>query len=189
MTQLKLTKDQIQKLGLTLVGFVVLLYVYFSFFLGPLNRSRNAALATIKDKQAKLDSSKTNLTKAATLEQQAKAATARFAALKTVNAEGAPIAWFPPRMKLFFANQQIDKAVARLESNSVFKQPELSGWLKYSWLIDLPQADYATLGKAITELENTEPLLAVTKLSIHIAPDQPEFQQAVLTVTNTIQKQ
>lgn len=189
MNQLGLKKDQIQKVGLTLVGFVILLYIYFSFFLGPLNHSRSAALTAIKEKQGKLASSKNNLSKAANLEQQAKAATARFAALKSLNSEGAPIAWFPPRMKVFFANQQIDKAVARLESSAVFKQPELAAWLKYNWVIDLPQADYGTLGKAVAELENAEPLLSVTKVSIHASADQPEFQQVVLMATNTIQKQ
>lgn len=189
MSQFKLSKDQIQKVALTGVGFVILLYVYFSFFLGPLNRSRNAMLSTIADKKSKLDSSQENLTKTAKLEQQAKAATLRFAALKALSPEGAPIAWFPPRMKSFFANQQIDKATARLENNTAFKQAELANWMKYVWLIDIPQADYGRLGKAIAELENTEPLLAVTKLSIRISGEQPEFQQVVLSASTIIPKQ
>ena len=189
MSQVRLSKDQIQKVALTLVGFVILLYVYFSFFLGPLNRSRNAMLATIADKQSKLNSSQENLTKTAKLEQQAKTATGRFATLKALSPEGAPIAWFPPRMKSFFANQQIDKATARLENSVAFKQPELANWMKYVWLIDVPQADYGKLGKTIAELENTEPLLAITKLSIRFAADQPEFQQVVLSATTVIPKQ
>lgn len=189
MSALRLTKDQIQKVSLTLVGFVILLYVYFSFFLGPLNRSRNSMLATIQDKQAKLNSSQENLAKTAKLEQQAKAATQRFAALKALSPEGAPIAWFPPRIKTFFANQQIDKAVARLENTSAFKQPELAAWMKYGWLIDIPQADYARLGAAIAELENAEPLLAITKFSIKATSEQPEFQQIVLSATTVIEKQ
>ena len=36
------------KLTLTLVGFVILLFVYFSFFLGPLSRSRNAMTANTR---------------------------------------------------------------------------------------------------------------------------------------------
>jgi hypothetical protein len=186
---MQLKKDQIQKVALSAVGFVILLFIYFTFFLGPLNRSRGSMLAAIKDKQGKLNSSKNELSRASSLEQQAKAATTRFATLKALNPEGAPIAWFPPRMKVFFANQQIDKAVARLENNSTFKQPELAAWLKYSWFIDLPQADYGTLGKAIAELENTEPLLSVSKVTIHASPDQPEYQQVMLTATNVIQKQ
>ena len=117
MNRFKLKKDQIQKIGLSFVGFVFLLFVYFSFFLGPLNRSRNTTLIAMKDRQTKLEASKTDLSKAATLEQQAKSATTRFAALKRLNPEGAPIAWFPPRIKVFFANQHIDKAVARLETS------------------------------------------------------------------------
>src|SRR5436305_14516787 len=148
MTANKLNKDQIKKVGLTAVGFVILLYVYFSFFLGPLNRSRNTMLTAIAEKRAKINSSQENLSKTAKLEQQAKSATTRFAALKALNPEGAPIAWFPPRMKTFFANQQIDKVVARLEGSSGFKSSELLGWLQYTWMIELPQTDYATVGKA-----------------------------------------
>lgn len=188
MMPLKINKDQVQKLALSAIGFVVLLYVYFSFFLGPLNKSRDAMLVKINDRQSKLSASKGEIARAANLEQQAAKATARFAALKALNPEGAPIAWFPPRIKAFFANQQIDKAFARLESNTPFKQSELSSWQKYSWIIDLPAADFGALGTAIAELENTEPLLSVTKIKIQTFPDQPEFQQVTLTAATIMQK-
>jgi len=182
------TKDQIKKLSLSAIGFVFLLYVYFTFFLGPLNRSRDGMLLKIKDLQSKLDSSKEEMTKAVKLEQRAKTSTSRFAALKAFNPEGAPIAWFPPRIRAFFADQQIDKAVARLEGSSGFKQAELSEWMKYSWIIDLPRADYGTLGRAIAELENTNPLLSITRLSIHTLPEQPQFQHVDLAAVNVIEK-
>src|SRR5712691_11797531 len=60
----KLSKGQIQKLALSVMGFVFLLYVYFTFFLGPLNKSRSTTLATIEDRQKKLDSSKSEMVKA-----------------------------------------------------------------------------------------------------------------------------
>jgi hypothetical protein len=184
----KLSKDQIKKLSLSAMGFVFLLYVYFTFFLGPLQKARAGTLAQIADRQTKIDSSKTEVAKAANLERQAKDAMTRFAALKALSPEGAPIAWFPPHMKTFFANQGIDRAVARLESNSNFKQTELAAWTKYNWLVDLPQADFAALGKSIAELENTEPLLSVTKLSIHVQPEQPQFQQVAIAVTTAVVK-
>src|SRR5436853_6395566 len=160
----KLSKDQIKKLALSAMGFVVLLYVYFSFFLGPLQKIRDATLSQIADRQKKIDSSKSEVTKASALERQAKDAMARFAALKALTPEGAPIAWFPPRIKTFFASQQIDRAVARLESNTNFKQNELAAWTKYNWLIELPQADFTALGASIAELESTQPLLAIYTL-------------------------
>ena len=186
--KIKIKKDQVQKLALSSIGFFILLYVYFNFFLGPLNKSRDAMLLKIDEQQRQLSDSKSEITKAANLEQQAAKAKERFAALKDLNPEGAPIAWFPPRIKAFFANQQIDKAFARLESNTAFKQPELAGWLNYTWIIDLPQADFDPLGTAIAELENTEPLLSVTKIKIQTVPDQAEFQQITLTAATIIQK-
>ena len=42
--QAKLNKDQLKKLMLSAMGFVVLVYVYFTFFLGPLNASRDSRL-------------------------------------------------------------------------------------------------------------------------------------------------
>jgi hypothetical protein len=183
-----LNKDQIKKISLSAVGVVFLLYVYFTFFLGPLGRSRNTMLAAINERQAKLSASKGDMAKAANLEREAKTATAKFAALKALNSEGAPIAWFPPRIKVFFANEQIDKANARLETSIAFKEPELSGWMKYNWLVEIPQADYAALGKAIADLENAEPLLSVTKLTIRAQTEQSQFQTVDFVATNYIQK-
>jgi hypothetical protein len=188
MTALGLSKDQIKKISLSAMGFIFLVYVYFNFFLGPLNHSRNTMAAKMKDKQAKLDSSKGEMNQAVTLEHQAKAATTRFAALKALNSEGAPIAWFPPRIKIFFANDRIDKAVARLENSTASKEPELSEWMKYNWVIDIPQADYSALGKAIADLENAEPLLTISKITVHAQPEQGQYQSVDLVVTNFIQK-
>lgn len=188
MKQLKLTKDQIQKLMLSTIGFIVLVYVYFSFFLGPLNRSRDAMLGTINEVQNKIDSSKNEITKASNLEKQATTATTRFAALKALSPEGAPIAWFPPRMKTFFANQQMDKATARLENSVAYKEADLANWMRHNWLIELPQADFSVLGKAVAALENSEPLLSLTRVNIRAVPDDQQFQQVTLTASTAILK-
>ena len=188
MTAPSLSKDQIKKISLSTMGLVFLVYVYFTFFLGPLNRSRDSMLAAMNNMQAKLSSSQSETAKASILEKQAKAATTRFAALKALNSEGAPIAWFPPRVKVFFANEQIDKAVARLENSTTLKEPELAGWMKYNWMINIPQTDYSAIGKAIADLENAEPLLSITKLTIHAQPDQGQFQAVDFVATNFIQK-
>lgn len=188
LSNLSLSKDQIQKLALSSIGFVVLLYVYFSFFLGPLNKSRNSMSVSIIDLQNKVGNSKNELTKTANLEKQASAATTRYAALTNSSPEGAPIAWFPPRMKVFFANLQIDKTTARLENSAPYKEADLSGWLRYNWMLELPQTDFSTLGKAVAELENTEPLLSIHHINIHALANDPQFQQVNLNVATAILK-
>ena len=117
----KLNKDQIQKIILSSLGFVALIYCYFTFFLGPLNKSRATMTQTIADLQAKTASSITEMKKTASLERQAKDATSRYDALKATTAEGAPIAWFPPKMRNFFADQGIEKAGVRLEATTNYK--------------------------------------------------------------------
>jgi hypothetical protein len=184
----KLNPDQLKKVILSSFGFVFLLYVYFTFFLGPLNKSRQVAQATITDLQYKIDNSKNEMAKAANLDKQAKDTTNRYNALKALNPEGAPIAWFPPRIKTFFAGQQIDKAVARLESTGNFKEAELSGWTRYNWVIELPQTDFAMLGQAIAALENAEPLLCINRLSIHLVADQPHFQQVSIAASSAMER-
>ena len=188
MKKVNLSKDQIQKLALSTMGFVVLLYVYFSFFLGPLNKSRSSMMVSINDLQSKIGTSKNEMIKAANLEKQATAATTRYAALTNSSPEGAPIAWFPPRMKAFFSNQQIEKTTARLETSLPYKEADLAGWVRYNWLLDLPQTDFATLGKAIAELENTEPLLSIHHINIRPLADDPQFQQVTLNVATAILK-
>ena len=170
------------------LGLAGLLYVYFTFFLGPLNQSRNSIQAKIKNLQAKVATSKTEISKATKLEETAHAATVRYDALRALSPDGAPIAWFPPRMKNFLAGQQIDKVTTRLETSSAFKEKELVAWNRYLWIIDIPQADFESLGKAIALLENSHPLLSIRKLRIHAAKDDPEMQQIVFTAATIIDK-
>ncbi len=188
MTESKFSRDQIQKMVLSGMGFIVVIYVYFSFFLTPLNRSRVTMERTIADLQAKTAASKGEIQKASNLERQATDATGRFAAYKSLSPEGAPIAWFPPRIKGFFTAQHVEKANARLEASSAYTEPELSAWMRYSWFIDLPQTDFATLGHALAELENTEPLLSVSKITMKALADDPQFQQVSVTANTTILK-
>jgi hypothetical protein len=188
MTPKKLNKDQIQKIALSTLGFIALIYCYFVFFLGPLNKSRALMTQQIANLQAKSASSKNEMKKTSNLELQAKEATGRYEALRATTADGAPIAWFPPKMRIFFGDQGIDKATARLDASGDFQQPELSDWIKDTWTIELPQSDYSALGKAIAELENTEPLLAIQKISIRAVPEEPQYQQVSLAVLTALLK-
>jgi hypothetical protein len=179
----KLNKDQVQKLALSVIGLAGLLYVYFSFFLGPLNNGRANAERTMADLQQKLSSSKTELAKAEKLEREAADATARFAAFQALSPEGAPIVWFPPRVKNLFGSHNVDRVTVRLDSTNSFTEPELAKWSRLTWQVDLPQTDFATVGKALAELENAEPLLAVTRLTIRGAGDNPQFQQVAFVAS------
>ena len=126
-----MNKEQTKKIILGAFGVIGLLYVYFVFFLGPLNKSRYSMAGRMAEFQNKVASSKTEIANVTKLETNARAATARYDALMALYPEGAPIAWFPPRIRVFFSNQQIDKSSARLEGTAGFTEKELSSWNKY----------------------------------------------------------
>ena len=182
----KLSREQIKKIVLGALCLIALLYVYFVFIIGPLNRSEAATQAKITELQGKTASSKTDIAKAGKLEESARAATGHYETLRALSPEGAPIAWFPPRIKTFFAEQHIDRATVRLDSTSACKEKELTAWSRSTWTVDLPQADFVTLGKAIAKLENSEPLLSIKKLTIHGSTETPEVQQIALSVSTLI---
>src|SRR5437763_7926245 len=97
----KFSKDQIKKLALSAMGFVVLLYVYFTFFLGPLQRARDSTLAQIDQMQKKIDGSKGELAKPPTARAQPMTRATGCAAPNDVSRAGAPSPGSPPRGKPF----------------------------------------------------------------------------------------
>src|SRR5947208_15475070 len=123
-------------------GLIGLLYVYFTFVLGPLNNSRNSIQGKINELEQKIATSKAEISKATKLEESAHAATVRYDALRALSPDGAPIAWFPPRMKTFFAGQQIDKVMTRLEHSSVLKEKEVDPWNLYLTIVDWASRDF-----------------------------------------------
>jgi hypothetical protein len=126
------------------------------------------------------------MTKAEKLEREAGAATARFAGLQALSPEGAPIAWFPPRIRTFFGSHKIERVAIRLDNSSPYTEPELAKWSRFTWQFELPQSEFVTVGKALAELENTEPLLAVTRLTMRATGDNPQFQQVTLVASSTM---
>ena len=86
-----MNKEQAKKMLLGGLGLIALIYVYFSFFLGPLNKSRNAVQAKVKDLQTKISTSKTEISKATKLEETAHSATVRYDGLRALSPDGAPI--------------------------------------------------------------------------------------------------
>lgn len=179
-----LTKDQIQKLFLTGMLLVALVYGYSSFLLGPLQRSRADALRGTADLQAKLANAESEIQKCARLEEEARFFTTRFALIQEQIPQGAPIAWFPPAMRNFFAGFDVPVNPVRLVNSAPLRDSNLSDFLRHEWTMEVPQIDYHALGRVLAALENEQPLLSIKHL--HIGPsaiDGPEFQTVALNLS------
>jgi len=132
----KLSKDEIKKCILSLVGLVALLYCYSAFLLGPLNQARTRMISAAADCEKKLAESKKTLEHAAQLEETARNSIARSTTLEELTPAGAPVAWSPPLMKSFFAGDQIEIGHVRLLNTTALNQSELATYSKIDWVID-----------------------------------------------------
>lgn len=182
-----LTIKQIQKLSLTGMLLVVLAYGYFSFLLGPLQRSDADARRRIADLEAKLANAESEVQKCARLEDEARFFTARLALIQEQVPQGAPIAWFPPAIKNLFARYDVPVNPVRLVNSAPLRDAHLAGLLRHDWTMEVPQTDYRTLGRVLAALENEHPLLSIRHLRIGPSvADGPEFQAVALNLSTVL---
>lgn len=183
---MKLAKEEIKKVAVSVLFLVGLVYGYFTILLGPLDRAEVAGGAKIATITPKIAEAKKQLQKTVEIEKKAPVVSAALEQIKSTIPDGAPVAWFPPRMAEFFKKQGIEKTQTRFLSETAEK--DLPGFRKILWTIDLPRVDFVPLGLALAGLENSEPLLQVSDVAVNASKEDPQFQHATLTVA-TIVKQ
>ena len=183
---MKLGKDEIQKLALSALLLAGLLYCYFALMLAPLSASEVKAKKEMAALEPQIAEAKKQLQKTAQIEKQAPASQALLADMKSRFPEGAPIAWFPPRVADFFKRQGIDRAMTHYNSESPEK--DLPGFRRMIWAVDLPKVEFVSLGAALAALENEEPLLQVTNVTVETNKDEPQYQQATLVVAMIVKQ-
>lgn len=177
---MKLGKDEIQKIALSAMLLIGLLYCYFALLLGPLATNQAKAKREIAAMEPQIAEAKTQLNKTAQIERQAPESRALLASLKGRFPEGAPVAWFPPRMADFFKRQGIERSQTRFNAESAEK--DLPGFRRLTWSVELPRVEFVSLGVALAALENEEPLLQVTSVDVEASKDEPQYQHATLSM-------
>jgi len=169
------------------------IYCYLTFLLNPLRASEAAAVAESETLQKKITEADGKMRGFNTLKAQAAESGELVAQVNSFIPNGAPIAWFPPRIRAFFDRQGLKGSVVRLRSTER-PEPELTkGFINGSWVIDIPQTGFFPFGIALAGLENEEYLLEITDLKIGTRADNPENQNvsieaATLLKDVTLQK-
>lgn len=177
---MKIGKDEIQKIFLASLLFGGVIYCYFTMLLGPLNRREKAAEQRIAELGPQIEAARSQIRKTHNLEIQAPEVSSVLDSINALIPDGAPIAWFPPRMVEFFKRQGIEKTSTRLTNELAEK--DLAGYRRLIWSVDLPKAEFTPLAIAIAGLENEEPLLQITNLTIESIKEDVQYQHALLSI-------
>lgn len=183
---MKLGKEEIQKLVLGLMLFFGVIYGYFSFLLGPLQKNQAVARQNIASLGPEIVKAKAQIEKTKQLEKTAPTALLASKQVEVMIPEGAPVAWFPTRMAEFFKKQGFDKTSTRMNSEAPDK--ELPGFRRLTWSVDLPRIDFAPFASALATLENEEPLLEISNMQMDASREEVEMQHALITVNNIIKQ-
>ena len=181
---MKFNKEEIQKiilLALLLVGF---LYVYFNMMIGGITANEVKKRAVIADLTPKIADARKQIKRTQDMEGQAASVNETLDEVKAMIPEGAPIAWFPPKIADYFKRQGIEKVTT--SPNGELGEPELEGFRKLTWTIAIPKVAFNKLGIALAGLENEVPLMEVTRVEIQANREDPLMQTALLSVVTIV---
>ena len=182
----KLTKDDIQKISLSSLLLVGLIYCYFTFLIGPLNfaERRNASAIAALDTQ--LAEARTKVLRTRNLSDDARKAAETLTQVNEQIPDGAPIAWFPPRIRAFFDRHNIKDVAVRISDANKPSDPALAAYNNVPWAIEIPQVPYGPLGIALAGLENEEMLLEINQLQMTAVPENLENQRVSINVVTLL---
>ena len=178
----KFNKDQIQKISLSSLLMIGLVYCYFTFLIDPLTKSDQKNAIALEDLSGKLEKARGEVKRSQAAQIQAKSAEETLAQVGDMIPEGAPIAWFPPRLHAFFDRHNIKNV--SIQSTGMDNEPNetLGGFRNAKWSVEVPQAGIAQLGIAVAGLENEEKLLEINHLQIAAVSDSPEKQHVTMYI-------
>jgi hypothetical protein len=178
---MKLNAEEIKKIVLSAMVFIILLYCYKNMMLDDQSKRETRALETIASLTPQLADAQKQINRTTALKEKAPADNEILDQIKAMIPPGEPVAWFPPRIMEFFKRQGIEKSSVR--QSGVSGGRELPGFKRIAWTIDLPRTEFVQLAIAIAGLENEEPLLEITGLQIDESADNLQFQHATLNVS------
>ncbi len=181
---MKLGKEEIQKIVLGAILFVILIYGYFEVLLGPLKKQYASSKNRIAELNKKLSEAKGQIRRVQELEATVPAAEQTVTAVKAMIPSGAPVAWFPTRVVDHFNREGLDKPATRMTGESADK--DLPGFRRMNWSVDLAKVDFIPFAQALADFENNEPLAEIAGMQIEAGNEDVEVQRASLNLRTTV---
>lgn len=180
----KFSKDEVQKIVLSCLLFAGLIYCYFQFLLGPINSRKSADEAEIEKLAVSTREGRGTVNKLRSLQAQADQAGEILIQIESLIPEGAPVAWFPPRISSFFEQHGIGELLITKASEDRFDVPALEKFRKITWVVEMPKAKFVNFAIALAGFENQFPLVRVSMFDVTEIEDDPIHQTIKLTLVS-----
>lgn len=172
-----MSSDQIKKVAMVVLVLLGLLYAAFTYLIGPLQQQMAVLDRQINELESNIRRANNVIREANDLQVEADEATVIFDQLSSLIPDGAPVAWFPPRVAAFFSRHEIPASTTRFVSRAPLP---LDDFEHFAWTIDLPRTDFIPLGIALSGFENEFPLVGITSIEIQSSATEPGLQRVTL---------
>ena len=183
---MKLNKDQKQKIILSSLLFIVVLYSYNEYLLGPLQTMQTRSKASDELLTPKLTDAKKQIAKTKLLEASWPESELIIKQVGELVPDGAPVAWFPPMLAEFFKQRGIEKITARVNKDGAAKA--MLGFKEIGWSIEIPAAEFVPLAAALSTLENEQPLIEIQSFDIEANREVVQYQHFMVNL-NSLSRQ
>jgi hypothetical protein len=175
----KFNKDQIQKMVLSAILLIFLVYAYFEFLMGPLSREDAANKKAIAEFQTKIEEARKQIKLGKNASERAVSSVSTMNTIESMIPKESAIAWFPPLVNQFFAKRGIPKVSLQLRTTEVVPGEGLDRFKYFMWDANFAPASAVTVISAISEFENEMPLLAIRSIKIDTTTGTPEEQRVI----------
>ncbi len=183
---MKLNKDQTQKIILSSLLFIVVLYCYNEYLLSPLQTMQTRSKASDEVLAPKLADAKKQIAKTKLLEVSWPESELIIKQVGELVPDGAPVAWFPPMLADFFKQRGIEKITARVNKDGAAKA--MLGFKEIGWSIEIPAAEFVPLAAALSALENEQPLIEIQSFDIEANREIVQYQHFMVNL-NSLSRQ
>jgi hypothetical protein len=183
---MSMSKDDKQKIFLSGLMGIAIIYAYFEFGLGPLKLKQENAQKEITALEPKITVANKQILSRDSLKAKVPQAELLLTQIDQMIPEGSPVAWFPTLVGDFFKSQGNERVTTRLVSN--VDDPMLDGYRRINWNVEIPKADALQTVSVLAEFENQQPLVETPSVLIEFIKEEPQFQKVTLTFSNSVKK-
>jgi hypothetical protein len=183
---MNVSKEQKQKLLLSALFAIALIYAYFEYGLGPLKRKQDSALKEIATLTPKLADAQKKIKSRDTLKARVPQAEAFLTQIDRMIPDGAPVAWFPTMIADYFKSRGNERVTTRMLNETA--DANVEGYRRINWSVDIPKTDAIEFASILSDFENQQPLVECPSIIVEFIKEEPQYQKVVLNLTNSVKK-
>jgi cell division protein FtsL len=172
--------------NIVMMGFVVfvLVVVFNVLIIHPVAEQKASVRNDLAELQKKVDEAEGQIQATKKLEANAPSVAQQLKRIAGIVKPGKPISWVPPFLQDYFHRKGIE--VGTVAYNGESPDPLMADYKRTLWLVEIPRVSFLKVGAVVAEMENTIPVLEVSKIDVSAEKGQGDTQTISVELALTL---